>query len=94
MNPYLIFSGTPVVSECEGMYEIDNRKNKLLWNLPVINTSNKSGSMEFSCNGKPSDFFPVTVHFECSQSYCSFKVWYICFYISQKIVCRIDMYEL
>lgn len=67
-------NGTPVVSECEGMYEIDNRKNRLLWNLPVINTSNKTGSMEFSCTGKPSDFFPINVQFECSQSYCSFKV--------------------
>lgn len=74
---YLFFlnSGTPVVSECEGMYDFDTRKNRLLWNLPVINASNKTGSLEFSCPGKPSDFFPVSVQFESSQSYCNIKVF-------------------
>lgn len=67
-------NGTPVVSECEGMYDFDTRKNRLLWNLPVINASNKTGSLEFSCPGKPSDFFPVSVQFESSQSYCNIKI--------------------
>lgn len=67
-------NGTPIVSECEGMYEIDNRKNRIIWNLPVINASNKTGSLEFSCHGKPSDFFPVSIQFESSQSYCNIKV--------------------
>ncbi|XP_035213622.1 coatomer subunit delta-like [Stegodyphus dumicola] len=66
--------GTPVVSECEGLYEHDGRKNRLLWKLPVIDSSNKTGSMEFSCSGKPSDFFPISVEFESLSSYCNIKV--------------------
>lgn len=69
-----IFRGTPVVAECEGMYEHDSRKNRLVWKLPVIDSSNKTGSMEFSCSGKASDFFPVTVEFESVSSYCNIKV--------------------
>ncbi|GFS93762.1 coatomer subunit delta [Nephila pilipes] len=65
---------TPVVNECEGLYEHDNRKNRLVWKLPVIDSSNRSGSMEFSCSGKPSDFFPVTVEFESFSSFCNIKV--------------------
>ncbi|GBM02437.1 Coatomer subunit delta [Araneus ventricosus] len=66
--------GTPVVTECEGMYEHDSRKNRLTWKLPVIDSSNRSGAMEFSCPGKPSDFFPVTVRFDSFSSYCNIKV--------------------
>ncbi|KAG8190134.1 hypothetical protein JTE90_026702 [Oedothorax gibbosus] len=66
--------GTPIVNECEGMYEHESRKNRLLWKLPVIDSSNKTGSMEFSCPGKASDFFPVTVEFESTSSYCNIKV--------------------
>ncbi|XP_054717160.1 coatomer subunit delta-like [Uloborus diversus] len=66
--------GNPIVSECEGMYEHDSRKNRLTWKLPVIDSSNKTGSMEFSCPGKASDFFPISIEFESSQSYCNVKV--------------------
>lgn len=65
---------SPVVSECEGMYEHDSRKNTLLWKLPVIDSSNKSGSMEFSCGGNPSDFFPVTLKFFTKSLFCNLKV--------------------
>ncbi|XP_042908362.1 coatomer subunit delta isoform X2 [Parasteatoda tepidariorum] len=65
---------TPVVTECEGMYEHESRKNRLVWKLPVIDSNNKSGSMEFTCSGKPSDFFPVTVEFDSFSSFCNIKV--------------------
>ena len=37
--------GAPVVSECEGEYRHDSRKNILEWNLPLIDQSNKTGAL-------------------------------------------------
>ncbi|OXA60681.1 coatomer subunit delta [Folsomia candida] len=65
----------PVVSECEGDYVYEARKNHLLWQLPVIDSSNKTGSMEFSVpNGHASQFFPVQVSFHSSQAFARLSV--------------------
>jgi hypothetical protein len=66
--------GAPVVTECEGEYHHDARKSILEWSLPVIDESNKTGSMEFSINGHPDDFFPVNVSFVSKKSYCDIVV--------------------
>ncbi len=63
-----------MVNECEGEYHYDSRKNQLEWRMDVIDESNKSGSMEFCINGHPDAFFPVTVSFSCSKSYCDIDV--------------------
>ncbi|KAK2153629.1 hypothetical protein LSH36_291g07023 [Paralvinella palmiformis] len=65
--------GAPVVSECDGDYHHDSRKCTLEWSLPVIDESNKSGSMEFSISGMPDDFFPVTVSFISKKLYCDIQ---------------------
>lgn len=67
-------SGMPVVGECDGEYHHDNRKNLLAWCHPVIDSSNKSGSMEFSISGQPNDFFPVTVSFVSKKSYSDLHI--------------------
>lgn len=52
----------PVISECDGDYHHDSRKNVLQWNLSVIDASSKRGSMEFTVpNSIPGDFFPLDV---------------------------------
>lgn len=66
--------GSPVVNECEGEYRYDNRKNILEWRLPVIDSSNKSGSMELTVGGHTNDFFPVNVSFVSKKLYCDIKV--------------------
>jgi len=66
--------GTPNISECEGEYTIDTRRQQLLWQHTIIDQNNKSGSMEFSVGGNPDDFFPVTVSFSSSKSYSGIKV--------------------
>lgn len=66
--------GAPVVSDCEGEYNYDSRKNTLHWSLPVIDHSNKSGSMEFSMGGHPDDFFPINVSFVSKKSYCDIQI--------------------
>ncbi|XP_064595608.1 coatomer subunit delta-like [Liolophura sinensis] len=66
--------GAPVVGECEGEYHHNSRKNILEWTHPVIDSSNKSGSMEFSMPGHPDDFFPVSVSFVSKKSYCDLEI--------------------
>ena len=67
-------AGAPVVGECEGDYRHDSRKNILEWRLPVIDASNKSGSMEFTVTGHTNDFFPVAVNFVSKKSFCDIEV--------------------
>lgn len=66
--------GGPVVGEVDGEYHYDHKHSVLEWQLPVIDTSNKSGSMEFSIAGHPGDFFPVSVTFSSRKSYCDLKI--------------------
>ena len=42
--------------------------------LPVIDASNKTGSMEFACGGNADDFFPVRVSFYSKKSYSEIQV--------------------
>ena len=69
--------GGPVVGEVDGEYHYDHKHSILEWQLPVIDSSNKSGSMEFSISGHPGDFFPVSVSFASTKSYCDLKVCYL-----------------
>jgi len=66
-------SGTPVVAECDGDYTYE-KKGTLLWQLPMIDAKNKTGSIEFSCGGNPDDFFPVQVAFFSKKSYSGIEV--------------------
>ncbi|XP_071958564.1 coatomer subunit delta-like [Antedon mediterranea] len=66
--------GAPVVGDIDGNYKHDSRKNLLEWTLPVIDSSNKTGSLEFTISGHPNDFFPVTVGFLSRKSYCDIEV--------------------
>lgn len=73
--------GAPKVSECDGDYNHDSRKNVLEWRLPVIDSSNSSGTMEFSIAGHEDDFFPVTVQYVSKNSYCGVNVSHSTVYI-------------
>ena len=61
-----------MVSECEGDYNIEKRA--LVWQHALIDSSNKTGSMEFSCGGNADDFFPVRVSFYSKVTYSEIKV--------------------
>lgn len=74
---FVIFSHGvhPSVTECEGDYNHDPRKSRLQWNIPVIDSSNPSGSMEFNCPSSiPGDFFPLEVTFSSKNPYADLKV--------------------
>ena len=65
--------GSPIVGSCDGDHHFD--KKQLQWSLPFIDSSNKSGSMEFSMNGAhPDNFFPVNVSFTSKKPYCDIQV--------------------
>ncbi|EFA00195.2 coatomer subunit delta [Tribolium castaneum] len=65
----------PVVGECDGSYTHESRRNQLIWNLPIIDSSNKTGSLEFSApRSIPNDFFPVTVSFSSKSAYANIKI--------------------
>ncbi|KAI6182080.1 Coatomer subunit delta [Aphelenchoides bicaudatus] len=65
----------PIISECEGSYEYLRPKNILLWTIPLIDNSNKNGSLEFEVpNGDADHFFPVNVLFSSEQLYCQIGV--------------------
>lgn len=66
-----------MIGEVDGEYNYDSKKHLLNWRLPVVDSSNKEGSMEFSVAGIPSDFFPVSVSFYSSRSYCNIEVIFI-----------------
>lgn len=80
----------PVVGECDGTYTHESRRNQLVWSLPLIDATNKSGSLEFSApRAIPNDFFPVSVNFSSKSSYARIKVSCFCFvlhYQKQKFV--------
>lgn len=60
--------GAPVVGDCDGSYNFDNRKNLLTWTLPIIDKDNSTGQMEFSMPSNPDDFFPVEVNFHSTKT--------------------------
>ena len=74
--------GAPNVSECEGEYQYEPRKNQLTWQLPVVDSSNKNGAMEFSCQGHANDFFPINVSFYSKRPYAEILVRRFIFLVS------------
>jgi len=93
--------GAPVVGECEGDYRHDSRKNVLEWRLPVIDSSNKSGSMEFTIAGHTNDFFPVNVNFISKKPFCDIEVDTVSHVdtdspvkFSSEVVLYVDKYEI
>ncbi|EDV19588.1 uncharacterized protein TRIADDRAFT_61957 [Trichoplax adhaerens] len=67
-------SGSPVVKEVDGDYDYDNGKSCLIWSLPVMDASNKDGSLEFTVAGDQSDFFPISLSFYSPNLYCRLSI--------------------
>lgn len=64
--------------DCEGDYHYDKGKNRLQWNISIVDSSNPAGAMEFSCPSSiPGDFFPVEVSFVSKVPYADLKVLHV-----------------
>ena len=67
-------SGNPVVTEADGDYAVDAKKRIIEWQLPLIDSKNRTGSMEFSIPGLPDDFFPISIQFRSERSFMQFAI--------------------
>lgn len=66
---------TAEVSQADGSYFVDRARRVLEWQLPVINSSNKSGLLECNIPGDDANaFFPVTVSFVSDRLICGVDV--------------------
>ena len=53
------------MGDCEGQSRWVSKDNLLLWEVPLIDAGNRSGSLEFSVPGQVDTdvFFPISVAF-------------------------------
>lgn len=63
------------VVNIDGTYKHSASAGEVLWQIPMIDASNSSGSFEFTITQKNSDaFFPIEVNFSSSQLLCDIDV--------------------
>lgn len=59
----------PEVSNIEGEFKFDSKKQMLSWRIPQITSENQSGSLEFSIpEVDPDSFFPIEVSFDSGST--------------------------
>ncbi|GLJ23098.1 hypothetical protein SUGI_0436060 [Cryptomeria japonica] len=65
----------PTVNQVDGDWRYDSRKSVLEWSIFLIDSTNRSGSMEFVVPpADPSSFFPIDVRFIAAKTFCDIKV--------------------
>lgn len=69
-------SHTPVVESADGEYDFDTMESCLVWKLPIVDSDNGEGSMEFTLpyNGDPAALFPVDVRFTSVTPYSGVQI--------------------
>ena len=72
--PLPVGSGNPVITDSDGDYSVDSKKRILDWKLPLIDSKNKTGSMEFNIPGVPDDFFPISIQFQSDKPFMQFSI--------------------
>ncbi|KAJ2805180.1 coatomer subunit delta [Coemansia helicoidea] len=65
----------PTISDVAGSYEVNRARSMLEWQIPAIDASNATGSLDFSVPGDDAGaFFPVAVSFACAKPYYDIEV--------------------
>ncbi|KAG2174386.1 hypothetical protein INT43_004409 [Umbelopsis isabellina] len=68
-------SSQPTVSQVDGEYSYDPQRHTLDWQIPIIDSSNKSGALEFNVAGDDVDaFFPTQVSFFSEKLFCNVDI--------------------
>jgi len=63
-----------IVDSC-GETQFDSKNMQLHWRISEVDESNSTGALEFSLPEAPEEsFFPITVTFSASQTYCPIEV--------------------
>lgn len=70
--PCSVQGGKLHVEQCDGSYS--HSHSLLEWSLPLIDKSNKTGTLEFSAPGSADSFYPVNVCFNMTKPYCDLKI--------------------
>lgn len=71
----LCTSNPPNIIAVDGMHKHNAQAGELLWTIDMIDSSNSSGSLEFSIQQRDTDaFFPINVEFSSPQLYCDLEV--------------------
>jgi len=65
---------TPIINSVDGLYDYNTKEKMVIWKIPIIDDSNRTGSMEFSVKGNTQDFFPLRVFFSASNTMCDLSV--------------------
>jgi len=67
--------GNPTVGDVDGSYNVNQQNRYIEWQIPIIDADNRSGSMEFNCQGNDTNaFFPVRVNFTSHQSFSNINI--------------------
>lgn len=65
----------PTVQQIDGDWRYDSRNSVLEWSIVLIDSSNRSGSLEFIVPAvDPSSFFPISARFTSSKTFSDLKV--------------------
>lgn len=68
-------SDSPQILNADGNVQHVSSNQELRWTIDMIDSSNKSGSMEFTIAQKnPDAFFPVNVNFSSQELFCKLDV--------------------
>jgi coatomer subunit delta len=63
------------IANIDGTYKHSPSAAEVVWQIPMIDSSNASGSFEFTVAQRQADaFFPITVNFSSSQLLCELDV--------------------
>jgi hypothetical protein len=65
----------PKVGECDGSYTVDASRKCLIWKIPMIDSSNSSGMIEFAVSSEDVDgLFPIRATFSSKSLFCELQV--------------------
>lgn len=74
----LLWLGTheiPRIESADGSYKHNASAQELVWEIPLIDKSNSTGSLEFNIPQRNADaFFPITVSFSSQKLFCNVDV--------------------
>ncbi|GMH39503.1 hypothetical protein BSKO_07401 [Bryopsis sp. KO-2023] len=66
---------SPSVNEVDGDWHYNSRRNTLEWTIDLIDSTNRTGSLEFVVpQADADDFFPVDISFGCSGLMCDIAI--------------------
>lgn len=70
-------ASSPNILSLDGTYKHNSTGQELVWEIPLVDASNSTGTLEFniqSKNSSPDAFFPIDVEFSSNELFCDIDV--------------------